>query len=105
MSGQLFTYYFLTDGIQATAEWKASLDKPEEFTAFRNGVRQKYEALSRAAKPNEAVTEQDLIRPVLGLLGWTDYLPQQGAAGHEDIRSSSRQHHQPGRQPFSTGAA
>ena len=85
MSGQLFTHYFLTDGIKATAEWKASLDKPEAFAAFRDGVRQKYEALSRAAKPNESTTELDLIRPVLDLLGWADYLPQQGAAGHEDI--------------------
>ena len=25
MPGQLFTHYFLTDGIKATAEWKASL--------------------------------------------------------------------------------
>ena len=35
--------------------------------------------------PNEAVTEHELIRPVLELLGWTDYLPQQGAARNEDI--------------------
>ena len=85
MSGQLFTHYFLTDGIKATAEWKASLDKPEAFAAFRDGVRQKYEALSPSADPNEAVTEQDLIRHILDLLGWTDYLPQQGAARNEDI--------------------
>ena len=85
MSGQLFTHYFLTDGIRATAEWKASLAKPEAFAAFRDGVRQKYEALSRAAAPNESTTELDLIRPILNLLGWTDYLPQQGAAGHEDV--------------------
>ncbi len=85
MPGQLFTHYFLTDGIKATAEWKASLAQPEAFAAFRDGVRQKYEALSRAAAPNEAVTEQDLIRPVLHLLGWTDYLPQQGAARNEDV--------------------
>ena len=85
MLGQLFTHYFLTDGIKATAEWKASLARPEAFAAFRDGVCQKYEALSRAAAPNEAVTEQDLIRPVLDLLGWADYLPQQGAAGNEDI--------------------
>ena len=40
-------------------------------------------AVSQA--PNEAVTEQELIRPVLELLGWTDYMPQQGAARNEDI--------------------
>ena len=85
MPGQLFTHYFLTDGIKATAEWKASVARPEVFAAFRDGVLQKYETLSHSAAPNEAVTEQDLIRPVLGLLGWTDYLPQQGAARNEDI--------------------
>ena len=85
MPGQLFTHYFLTDGIKATAEWKASVAKPEAFAAFRDGVRQRYEALSRSADPNEAATEQDLIRPVLELLGWADYLPQQGSTGYEDI--------------------
>ena len=85
MPGQLFTHYFLTDGIKGTAEWKASLARPEAFAAFRDGVRQKYEALSRSAAPNEAATEQDLIRPILELLGWTDYLPQQGSIRNEDI--------------------
>ena len=85
MLGQLFTHYFLTDGIKATAEWKASLAQPEAFAAFREGVCQRYDALSRSADPNEAATEQDLIRPVLELLGWADYLPQQGSIRNEDI--------------------
>ena len=85
MPGQLFTHYFLTDGIKATPEWKDSLSRPEAFAAFRDGVRQKYELLSSAVAPNEAATEQDLIRPVLALLGWADSLPQQGAARNEDI--------------------
>ena len=85
MTGQLFTHYFLADGIKATAEWKASVAQPETFATFKEGVRQRYKALSRSVAPNEAVTEQDLIRPVLDLLGWTDYLPQQGAARNEDI--------------------
>ena len=85
MPGQLFTHYFLTDGIKATAEWKASVVRPEAFAAFRDGVCQRYEALSRSRDPNEAATEQDLIRPVLELLGWADYLPQQGSIRNEDI--------------------
>ena len=28
MPGQLFTQYFLTDGVKATPEWKASVDEP-----------------------------------------------------------------------------
>ena len=85
MSGQLFTHYFLTDGIRATPEWQASATDPETFAPFRESVLQRYEALARSADPNEAVTEQDLIRPVLELLGWADYLPQQGTARNEDI--------------------
>ena len=70
MPGQLFTHYFLTDGIKATAEWQASYAQPEAFAAFRDGVQQRYDVLSRSQAPNEAATEQDLIRPVLALLGW-----------------------------------
>ncbi len=85
MTGQLFTHYFLTDGIRATPEWQASAADPQTFAAFRESLLQRHETLARAAEPNEAVTEQDLIRPVLELLGWADYLPQQRTAGNEDI--------------------
>ena len=85
MPGQLFTEYFLTEGIRDTPEWSASVASPGAFESFREGVRERYDALREAAEPNEAVTEQELVRPVLELLGWTDYLPQQGAARSEDI--------------------
>ncbi len=85
MPGQLFTHYFLTDGIKTTPEWQASVDQPETFAAFRNGVARHHSALSRSQNPNEARTEEELIRPVLELLGWTEYVPQPSAAGHEDI--------------------
>ena len=85
MPGQLFTHYFLTDGITTTPEWQASLAHPEGLAAFRDGVGRQFEDFSRFHAPNEAVTEQELIRPVLELLGWVDYLPQQGIARNEDI--------------------
>ena len=85
MAGQLFTHYFLTEGIQATSEWRASIAQPEAFARFRSAILHPYETLSGFQDPNEAVTEQELIRPVLELLGWTDYLPQQGIARNEDI--------------------
>ena len=81
----LFTHYFLTEGIETTDEWKASVARPEVFAAFRDGVRKRFDDFGKVHKPNEALTEQELIRPVLELLGWTDYLPQQGAARNEDI--------------------
>ena len=85
MPGHLFTEYFLTEGIRATPEWRESVASADAFESFRDGLRERYEALSLTVDPNEAVTEQELIRPVLELLGWADYLPQQGAARNEDI--------------------
>ena len=85
MAGQLFTHYFLTEGIQATSDWRASIAQPEAFARFRSAILHPYQTLSGFQDPNEAVTEQELIRPVLELLGWTDYLPQQGIARNEDI--------------------
>ena len=85
MTGNLFTDYFLTDGIKATPEWRMSVAAAAQFDAFGDGVRQRYDALTHSQDPNEAVTEQELIRPILELLGWTDYLPQQGASRNEDI--------------------
>ena len=85
MPGHLFTEYFLTEGIRATPEWRESVASADAFESFRDGVRERYGALSLTVDPNEAVTEQELIRPVMEMLGWTDYLPQQGAARNEDI--------------------
>ena len=85
MQGRLFTEYFLTEGIRETPEWRASEADATAFDAFRDGLRARHDALAAAASPNEATTEQDLIRPVLELLGWADYLPQQGADRNEDI--------------------
>ena len=85
MAGNLFTDYFLTNGITATPEWRTSVAAAAQFDTFRDGVSQRYDALTHSQDPNEAVTEQELIRPVLELLGWTDYLPQQGASRNEDI--------------------
>ena len=85
MPGQLFTHDFLTHGIRATIEWKDVVDRPAVFAAFRDGIRSRYEAFATFHDPNEAATEQELIRPVLELLGWTAYLPQQGTIRNEDV--------------------
>ena len=85
MPGHLFTEYFLTEGIRATPEWREIDGSPGDFRSFRDGVWERCESLSGSAHPNEAVTEQELVRPVLELLGWADYLPQQGTSLHEDI--------------------
>ena len=82
MKGQLFAQYFLTDGIRTTPEWEAG---GNEVADVRRDLVTVYERFGSLHQPNEAVTEQELIRPVLEQLGWTDYLAQQGAAGREDV--------------------
>ena len=82
MPGELFTHYFVTEGIKTTAEWR---DSELEFTDFRARLMWIFQHFGQHQQPNEAVTEQELIRPILELLGWTEYLPQQGASRNEDI--------------------
>ena len=61
----------------------------DAFAAFRAGLRGVFETFSRFTSPNEAVTEQDYIRPVLALLGWTDFLPQQGDAAETTKKTTT----------------
>ena len=82
MPGQLFTHYFLTDGIRTTPEWKSSSSGTAEF---RSKLATLYENIQKYHQPNEAVTEDDFIIPVLELLGWSDHLPQQSSGRSEDI--------------------
>ena len=82
MAGQLFTGYFLTEGIKTTPEWEA-WTSPEADLGVQ--LRQVYEKIRTYNQPNEAVTEDDLIIPVLKILGWTDLLAQQGSGHNQDI--------------------
>ena len=82
MAGQLFTSYFLTEGIRTTPEWEASTSDEPDLGARLGHV---YEGFRHYNQPNEAVTEDDLIIPVLEILGWTDRLPQQGSGRNDDI--------------------
>ena len=85
MAGQLFTEYFLTDGIKQSDEWQDSARNPEVLQELRDAVSGKFNKMDLFDQPNEATTEQELIRPVLEILGWHDYLPQQSATGGEDV--------------------
>ena len=81
MSGQLFTNYFLREGIKETQEWR---DSKAAFQAFERELRELFRRFRPHFEPNEATTEQELIIPVLRLLGWEHYLPQQSMAGGRD---------------------
>ncbi len=85
MPGQLFTEYFLSEGIQATPEWREAVEDPADLLEFKKSLSGRIDRLAQFSDPNESLTEQDLVRPVFDLLGWTDYLPQQGVERNEDI--------------------
>ena len=65
MSGQLCTDYFLCTGIRHTPEWVA---QEHTFESFLNDIRKIYVAFDRYHDPNESVTKQDIILPILELL-------------------------------------
>ena len=85
MPGQLFTTYFLDEGILHTEAWQASLSEPAELDSFRAQALALLDNAAGFHSINEASTEQELIRPLLELLGWSDYLLQQGSDSNEDI--------------------
>ncbi len=85
MPGQLFTSYFLEEGILRTPAWQESLSQPADFESFRAHAQALLKNAATFHTINEAATEQELIRPLFDLLGWADYLPQQGSDRNEDI--------------------
>ena len=74
-SGSLFAGDFLCDGIKDEDEWQALDDS--ELDTLENDLREIYESFPTDRTPIEAQTEDGLIWPVLGRLGWTAYLRQQ----------------------------
>ena len=85
MIGQLFTQYFLTEGITVTAEWEESCVEKQAFGTFNRSLSDILSTIITRSSPNESVTEQEVVRPILELLGWREYLPQQGADSNQII--------------------
>ena len=86
MQGQLFSQDFLQRGVCDTPAWKA-LNAGQQG-AFTHGLHTLLAGCSAQSVLNEAQTEQELILPVLKLLGWgDDTLPQVNltAKGRRDV--------------------
>ncbi len=77
MQGQLLTRDFLSIGIRETPHWRSVDPAARAETIGR--LRSLVQAFPVAGAPNEAVTDDDLIHPVLEILGWKHRLVQQGA--------------------------
>ena len=73
-NGALFTHDYLGEAILGSAPWQALDD--DGVAAFREAVLAVYRAFPTARRPNEAVTEDDLIWKVLSHLGWRHALRQ-----------------------------
>ena len=85
IQGSLFAQDLLDSSIAAFPEWAAYDDR--DLAAFEREVQSLFDRFPTDGQPNETQTEDDLIWPVLRLLGWTESLRQQNlsARGREDV--------------------
>ena len=83
--GSLFASDFLCESVTETADWQALDDAV--LDNLEAALRAIFDDFPFAGTPNESQTEDDLIWPVLGALGWSAGLRQQNlsAAGREDV--------------------
>ena len=83
--GSLFAQDLLDSSIAEFPEWEAYGDP--DLASFESEVQLLFDRFPTDGKPNETQTEDDLIWPVLRLLGWTESLRQQNlsAKGREDV--------------------
>jgi hypothetical protein len=83
--GALFTTDWLKEGITATPQWQALDDG--RITQLWTQSRHLFDELLKRKNPTEADTEQKLIYPLLGLLGWDHISVQQNLTvrGRKDV--------------------
>lgn len=68
MKGSLFSNYFLEEGIKATEDWKRYSE--EELENIYSKISEVFKSFSKRKRPDEADTEDGLIRPIIELLGF-----------------------------------
>ena len=85
LDGTLFAGDYYQDSIVESEEWQAFDDAA--LDALESALQSVFERFPIQRSPNESQTEDDLIWPVLGLLGWTASLRQQNLSprGREDV--------------------
>ena len=83
--GSLFARDFLTESISQLSDWPAV--DTAALNAFERALRSLFDRFPTDRTPNESQTEDDLIWPVLGALGWTASLRQQNLSsrGRDDV--------------------
>ncbi|MCH8157365.1 MAG: restriction endonuclease, partial [Nitrospinae bacterium] len=85
ISGSLFTREFLKEGIQEYEEWDHIPD--DDLSVFKDKLQKVFAIFPTQGNPIESTTEEDLIKPVLKILGWEHYLTQQTSSkkGRKDV--------------------
>ncbi len=85
LNGGLFTSDLLEGSVAEFDEWQALND--ETLDGIELSLREIFNRFPAAQRPNESQTEDDLIWPVLGSLGWTWSLRQQNLTprGVDDV--------------------
>ncbi len=83
--GSLFSSDFLTESITRLSDWFGIDDATLDVLAVR--FREVFTRFPTHQSPNESQTEDDLIWPILEILGWTASLRQQNLTprGREDV--------------------
>ena len=83
--GSLFVNDFLCESIVQLPDWREIDDK--YFDIFKTSIGKVFDRFPTSQTPNESQTEDDLIWPVLGQLGWRASLRQQNLSAHgrEDV--------------------
>ncbi len=85
VQGSLFARDFLTESISQLSDWQAVDDAT--LDEFEGALRSIFDRFPTDQTPNESQTEDDLIWPVLGALGWAASLRQQNLSsrGRDDV--------------------
>ena len=85
VQGSLFAHDFLTESVAELADWQALDDAA--LDDLDGALRTLFDRFPTAQTPNESQTEDDLIWPILGHLGWTASLRQQNLTtqGRQDV--------------------
>ncbi len=83
--GGLFSDGYLGEAITESDDWQAFDDAT--LYALEAGLTEIFSRFPTESAPNESQTEDDLIWPVLELLGWTEWLRQQNLSfrGRGDV--------------------
>ena len=78
--GSLFAEGFLNDSMIEMPDWQDMDEKKIE--QLEEEMKEIFAKFPMDHSPNESQTEDDLIWPILGCLGWTEYLRQQNLSSH-----------------------